>query len=106
MIGAYIKEISRIENTTTYRKGKNKSLWLQQIMVFPEYQHKKYGHKLMYHFIQQSNILPMILPMRLQCDNNLMLFYMQFGFETIERNLYGNPLEVINIMYLKPSKII
>ena len=100
MIGAYVMEITRLENTMTLRRGKNKSLWLQQIMVFPKYQHKGYGHRLMHHFMEQSDTLPM----RLECNNNLMLYYMQFGFETIERCLYGNPKEVINIMYLRPTK--
>ena len=101
LVGAYAKETFRIENTITNRKGQKQILWLQQIMVYPAYQKQGYG-KIMLHHLMKNNINN--LQIRLECYSELVLYYMQFGFQVIERNINNNN-ELKNIMFFQPKSL-
>lgn len=73
--GAMTFEINRMLSPYSKEYGKQKYLWLEQLVIDPEYQGQGLGSKLMEHTIKQSD-----LQKRFVCDVYLAEYYKRFGF--------------------------
>jgi len=90
VIGCYIWTVNKIANPTVSKRSKMPIIWLEQIMVNPDYQGRKIGNILMGSFLKMNG-----REFRLVCKDNLIEFYKKYGFEVTETIISDNRQKVI-----------
>lgn len=73
--GAITFDVNRLFSPYSHEYGKDKILWLEQLVIDPNYQRQGLGSKLMFHTINHSP-----LQKRFVCNVDLIDWYSRFGF--------------------------
>jgi len=90
IIGCFIWQINKILNPITMKRGKNTTAWLEQIMVLPEYQGRGIGCDMMKKYLSIK-----VTEFRLVCNESLIGYYEQYGFEVVDTIISDKKQKVI-----------
>lgn len=84
IIGAYISEKNKFGDPYTKNKIPYTVYWLNQLMVFPEYQKHGYGKELMEHYFI-TGLEHKATSCKLVCRDNLLKYYKRLGFKIVDK---------------------
>ena len=90
VIGCYLWIVNKISNPITSKRSKIPIVWLEQIIVSPEYQGRGIGNELMKSFLKINS-----QEFKLICKENLIDFYKKYGFEVTETIISDKQQKVI-----------
>jgi len=84
IIGAYISEKNKFGDPYVKNKIPYDIYWLNQLMVFPEYQKQGYGKEMMEHYLA-SGVEHGAKSYKLVCRNNLIKYYKRLNFKIVDK---------------------
>ena len=84
IVGAYISEKNKFGDPYVKNRIPYNVYWLNQLMVFPEYQKQGYGKELMNHYLE-SGSGHKVTSCKLVCRDNLLKYYKRLGFKVVDK---------------------